>query len=376
MSLLQDALRRAQQGSGSGGGGTPHSDPGPFPPRRRDRRRLVPAAVLVLCLAAVAFLYLHRNEPADGKDRVAASEAPTEAPRVAPAASPVAPSPAASFPVPRTAVPRPEKGPAGGIRVVRSDRPASPGRTAPPPERVAPAAGSAAPAAGSAAPEVEGPSFLAVAAEPKTNPPAVATGPPHAPPDPRTLLLARYNQGILAQKQGEWDFSARIFREIVDADPSVTEAWNGLGFSLMRLGRLAEAGAAISRARSLSPNYPAAVVNEGLLRLQEGRTAESATLFERAASLDSSDPVPQVNLAIAQGILGRTRESENTLSAARRRFPANPEILYNLGALYERTGDRERSAEAYAAFLSASRGRFPAREAGVRDRLRAWGFLP
>jgi Flp pilus assembly protein TadD len=189
-------------------------------------------------------------------------------------------------------------------------------------------------------------------------------------------MLARYNEGILAQNQGEWDASARIFREIVDSDPSVIEAWNGLGFSLMRLGRLSEAGAAISRALSLSPNYPASLVNEGLLRLQEGRTAESAVLFARAASLDPSNPGPRVNLAIAQGILGNTRDSEYTLTEARRRFPSNPEILYNLGALYEHTGDRERSAETYAAFLSASRGRFPAREEGVRERLRAWRVLP
>lgn len=338
MSLLQDALRKAQQGSGSPGGGMPLPQPGPFPPRRRGRRVLVTAAVLVLFLLAVVALFLFRAAPVARQVAAPPPETSSE-PAQAPSASssPEAPPPA---PVHRAARSK-------AVGPVVRERRSSPAKPATAP--------------GSAA--VDRP----VAAKEASVPP---------PQNGRAALLARYNEGIRTQGQGEWESSARIFREVVDADPSVIEAWNGLGVSLMRLGRLDEAEAAISRARSLSPDYPAAVVNEGLLRLREGRTAESAALFARAASLDPSNPVPQVNLAIAQGILGETRDSERTLSAARRRFPANPDILYNLGALYERAGDRERSVEAYDAFLSVSRGRFPERESGVRDRLRAWGGLP
>lgn len=342
MSLLQDALRRAQRGSGSPGGGTPLPEPGPVPPGRRDRRGLVRGAVLILFLLAVAALYFYDTAPVERQVAVP----PPGTPPV-PAAAPVASSsPTASKPSP-TPLAVGSPGPKPGGRV---------GRASPAVSKAAPVAA----AADRAGPES-----------------AVRSAPPENPSrNHRAALLARYNEGIRAQQRGDWEVSARTFREIVDSDPTVIEAWNGLGLSLMRSGRLPEADAAISRARSLSPNYPAAVVNEGLLRLQEGRTAESAALFERAVSLDPANPVPRVNLAIAQGILGNTREAERTLMDARRRFPANPEILYNLGALYERIGDRERSAEAYSAFLSASAGRFPAREAEVRDRLRAWGGLP
>lgn len=357
MSLLQDALRKAQRGSGSPGGGTPLPEPGPFSPVRGSRRALVRAAVLVLLLLAVAALYLYRNAPVGRQVAASTPETPSVPAQVPSASS----SPPASPPAPVSRTARsPETGPA--VRASRS----SPAKPAKAPVTVAADRPVRANEASVSLPSSPGETLKSEEPVPAGNPPQ--TG--------RAALLARYNEGVLAREQGEWESSARIFREIVDIDSSVIEAWNGLGFSLMRLGRLTEAEAAISRALSLSPNYAAAVVNEGLLRLQEGRTAESAERFERAVSLDPSNPVPQVNLAIAQAILGRTRESEQTLSAARRRFPANPEILYNLGALYERTGDRERSAEAYAAFLSASRGRFPAKEAGVRDRLRAWGVIP
>lgn len=335
MSLLQDALRKAQQGSGRPGGGTPLPEPGPFSSKWDSRRALVRVVVLALFLAAVGAFTLYRNPQVERQAPVPPSEAPSAPMQAAPATTPPpAPAPAA---VSRPAPSKPAKD------------------SIPAADRLRAAASSVA------------------AASPGNETPVPAGNPPR---NGRAAILARYNEGILAQERGEWESSVAIFRGIVDGDPSLIEAWNGLGFSLMRLGRLPEAGAAISRALSLSPDYPAAVVNEGLLRLQEGRTAEAAERFDRAASLDPSNPVPPVNLAIAQGILGQTRESEQTLSAARRRFPANPDILYNLGALYERIGDRERSAEAYAAFLSVSRGRFPAREAGVRDRLQAWGILP
>lgn len=339
MSLLQDALRKAQRESAGPDGGTPLPEPGPLLPRRRSRRSLVRTGVLLLFLLAVGGLYLFRQAPAE-------REAPGNPPELPsrPAQSPPATSPPPAHPPPGSAAPR-SPAPAPAVRPVPE-----------PAKRSSPAAS------------------LPVSKPDAVRQEPVAGG--DSQRDDRAALLDRYNRGIQAQERGEWEPSARLFREIVDADPSVAEAWNGLGFSLMRLGRLDEAEAAIARALSLSPEYPAAVVNGGLLRLQEGRTAEAAERFARAAALDPSNPVPRVNLAIAQGILGNLRESERTLSAARRRFPSDPEILYNLGALYERVGDRERSAEAYAAFLSASRGRIPAREDGVRERLRGWGVVP
>ncbi|GAB4372717.1 MAG: hypothetical protein Kow00128_21690 [Deltaproteobacteria bacterium] len=365
MSLLQDALRRAQQGSGGSGGRTPLPGAGPLPSRRRDRRRLIRAAVIALFLLAVVLLYLNRGVPGVGTEKGPAPAVPAEAVPAAPAEPSVPPPPAASAPSRPAArlshfPPAPEI--PAAARETHPDRAAPSPPAVPPKEPISPPASE---------PEPPRP----VVAEAEGTPPDAGPTLPQAPPDPRARLLERYNEGVRAQERGEWDLAARIFGEVVDADPSIVEAWNGLGFARMKRGDLSGAEEAIGRARRLSPEYPAAILNEGLLRVREGRAAEAAALFHRAARLDPANPVPRVNLAIAQGLLDDLPAAERTLTEARERFPRNPDILYTLGVLYERAGDRERSAEAYAAFLALSGSGDSGRSADVRARLRSWGVI-
>jgi tetratricopeptide (TPR) repeat protein len=181
-----------------------------------------------------------------------------------------------------------------------------------------------------------------------------------------------FNAAAGALDRGETTEAVRLFREAIAKSPDLVEAWNGLGLGLLRMKDLEGADAALTRALALAPRYVPALLNAGLLRLEQGRVPEAAGLFSRAAALSPESPAPRVNLAVAQLRLGLPGEAEETLLAARRRFPGDADVLYQLGATYERTGVRERSAEAYAAFLSTSGGVRPDREARVRERLRSW----
>jgi tetratricopeptide (TPR) repeat protein len=152
---------------------------------------------------------------------------------------------------------------------------------------------------------------------------------------------------------------------------------NNLGISLLRQGKVADAKAAFGRTLALDPGYPPGLVNAGLLKMaKEGDPAGAAVLFARAAAADPDSPAARVNLAIAQARLGETGAALETLQAARRRFPRNADILYHTGTIHERTGNRERAAETYAAFLRESAGARPSLESSVRERLKAWGKVP
>ena len=83
-----------------------------------------------------------------------------------------------------------------------------------------------------------------------------------------------------------------------------------------------------------------------------------------------------MNLAVAQARLGKFGQAEETLLAAGRRFPGNPDVLYHLGTVYDRAGNRAKGAEAYTAFLAASAGSRPSMEEQVHARLRAWEDSP
>ncbi|MGB7971215.1 MAG: tetratricopeptide repeat protein, partial [Candidatus Deferrimicrobiaceae bacterium] len=201
-----------------------------------------------------------------------------------------------------------------------------------------------------------------------------ASVPPQDPVSPGTdpEWLAKYNVAVQAQRQGDWETSARLFQEAISSNPALIEGWNGLGISLGELGKYGEAEDAFRKALALDPEYPAALVNAGLLRMREGRIEEAAGMFERAVVIEPRWSAARVNLAIAQTRQGRDRDAETTLLAARRIFPDDPDVLYHLGMALERKGDRFAAGKTYSEFLAVSAGRYPDRERLVADRLRDW----
>jgi len=183
--------------------------------------------------------------------------------------------------------------------------------------------------------------------------------------------LEKFNAGVAALNRGDAEDAARLLREVTASSPGLVEGWNALGLALLRQRRLDEADAVFSKVLALSPRYAPGLLNAGLLRLEQGRIEEAIAYFSRAAELSPGALAPRVNLAVAQARLGKFGQAEETLLAAYRRFPDHPDVLYHLGTVYDRAGNRAKAVEAYAAFLAASAGSRPLMEDRVRARLRA-----
>jgi Flp pilus assembly protein TadD len=185
--------------------------------------------------------------------------------------------------------------------------------------------------------------------------------------------LEKFNAGVAALNRGDAEEAERLLREVTASSPGLVEGWNALGLALFRQGRLDEADASFSRVLALSPRYAPGLLNAGLLRLEQGRIEEAIAFFSRAAELSPGALAPRVNHAVAQARLGKFGQAEETLLAAGRRFPGNPDVLYHLGTVYDRVGNRAKAVEAYTAFLAASAGSRPLMEDRVRARLRILG---
>ncbi|PJB33072.1 MAG: hypothetical protein CO109_01205 [Deltaproteobacteria bacterium CG_4_9_14_3_um_filter_65_9] len=355
VSLLQDALRKAQRHGGS-------STPPPLPPLRGGSpgkpgtRWKVIAGILATAFAVgvAGVLFLTRRTgppPAVPPAPAASSVIPSPAPPVTPPPSPVPLAPPVATPAvpPMPSVSEPASirptAKAGSSRVRRPERPAS--------HRVS----------ASSVPAAEGPAIAGDAPPP-------ASG---ARIDP---VLEKFNAGVAALNRGDAEEALLLLREVTASSPGLVEGWNALGLALLRQKRLDEADAVFSKVLSLSPRYALGLLNAGLLRLEQGRIEEGAALFSRAADLSPGALAPRVNLAVAQARSGNFGQAEETLLAAGRRFPGHPDVLYHLGTLYDRVGNRAKGVEAYTAFLSASAGSRPSLEERVRARLRAWGAIP
>lgn len=355
MSLLQDALRKAQR---LGGPTAPPPLPAlrGEPPGKQGTRWKVIAGILAAAFAVgiAGVLFLTRGSGPPPAVHPVPTPSPSIPPPAIPApssASPVAPSPSGASPAePSRAavsdpVPARPKASAGSSRVRLPGRQAKHG-------------GSASPGLAAAVP-------------------AAAGGAPPTTSDGRKdPVLEKFNAGVAALNRGDPEEAARLLREVTASSPGLVEGWDAFGLALLRRNRLDEADAAFARVLSLAPRYPPGLLNAGLLRLTQGRIEEGAALFARAAELSPGALAPRVNLAVAQARLGKFGQAEETLLAAGRRFPGHPDVLYHLGTVYDRAGNRERGTEAYAAFLAASAGSRPSMEDRVRARLRAWGVSP
>ena len=354
VSLLQEALRKAQRLGGS-------STPPPLPPlrggspgKRGTRWKMIVgilAAAFAVGVAGVFFLTRTGPPPAIPPVPAPSQAIPSPAPPVTPPRSPVAPAPSGASPAvpPTTAASEPAsirptaKG--GSPHVRRPGRPAS---------HRAPAS-----------------------SVPAADLPATAGAVPLPVPGERTdPVLEKFNAGVAALNRGDAEEATRLLREVTASSTGLVEGWNALGLALLRQQRLEEADAVFSRVLSLSPRYAPGLLNAGLLRLEQGRIEEGAALFSRAADLSPGAVAPRVNLAVAQARLGKFGQAEETLLAAGRRFPGHPDVLYHLGTVYDRVGNRAKGTEAYTAFLDASAGSRPLMEDRVRARLRAWGDSP
>jgi Flp pilus assembly protein TadD len=423
MSLLQDALRklqkqeripRAPEGAQGGEGG-----PAPFPsppasqagPGRRTLRLALVAVVVTLAGAGtVVFLAMPSKSTLKAIERPrAATTLPGPAAPAGKQAPPATPDNAvvgtaakvASAPVPppadpavaprRTAsLPESPMAPPAPKAMRTSDREGTgSGATTRTKGRADRRRGKAGTPATTARPEAKSPVLPPSVPHSDTlavSPPSAAVAPPPAavvpsapsasaaprPAEPsgRSRLIARFNEGVSAQGRADWPTAESAFGDVVTLEPSLVEGWNGLGVARMRQGKTAEAGTAFAKAVALDPSYAPALVNAGLLSMQNGHDPEEgARYFARAAAADPGSPAPRVNLAIAQSRAGKMAEAEATLLDARRRFPGSPDVLYHLGSVYDRTGDRMRARAAWAAMLDAAHGTRPELEAPVRERM-------
>jgi tetratricopeptide (TPR) repeat protein/TolB-like protein len=117
----------------------------------------------------------------------------------------------------------------------------------------------------------------------------------------RTLatLLARFPndrnaRSFLAQLElssGSAETAARLYAELVRAEPTFTELTN-LGVAQLLLGRYDPAAASFRQALGLLPQSPAAVLNLADAEWLRGRKAEAAALYGKVIDLAARDPAP------------------------------------------------------------------------------------
>lgn len=383
MSLIADALKKAQQGAvrslppfslkrpASGlppwGGGAPG-------------RRLVVlvGAVGMVGVLLIGGLYLMRPKSAQTR----APARPLLAlepgsPQASSGATPSARAPARPPAPAGTSAPKSEAG--TSISEVRAaleidpeqrPRPSAEGQPAKPAARVDPRReqalgrvkealqGEAKPAAPAA------PLAPAAPAEPSPAPPVLEVHPEGGKEAAKFFAAAlRYQQeGQLARAIEEYEKS-------IAADPRNPAAYNNLGVALKESGRLDLAIEAFEKCLALDPKYEKALNNLGVIRYRKGQYEAAIDLFKQALRINPTNVESYTNLGIIYLQAQRHDDALEAFQQALRYDPRLAEAHYNLGLLWERRGHREQAQRHYQKFVELASERHAPLVARVKERL-------
>jgi tetratricopeptide (TPR) repeat protein len=123
----------------------------------------------------------------------------------------------------------------------------------------------------------------------------------------------------------------RLFRQVVQANASHTEAWRDLGLTCLELGKLADAEESLRQATRLAPLNAATHSDLGCALAQQNKLDLAEQSFREALRLEPDMPAGHNNLGLLLIWQGRLDESVIALRRAIELSPAFADAHNNLG---------------------------------------------
>jgi deoxyribonuclease-4 len=152
------------------------------------------------------------------------------------------------------------------------------------------------------------------------------------------------------QERGAYEEALLVFREVLQQNPLLPEAYIGVGDVRYKQGRYSDAEPAYARAADLDPRSFRAHHGRGKSLQMQGRTVDAIRAYQRALSVDPDSADANLNMATAYLSLGEARIATGFAERAVSLDPRNGAARVNLGVAYERTG---RASEAVGQYRQA-----------------------
>jgi len=125
----------------------------------------------------------------------------------------------------------------------------------------------------------------------------------------------------------------RLLRHALKQSEHIPVAWRGLGLALMGLGRLEEAEAAAQRVLRIEPDHPQSWITLAAVCVRLMRQEQALEAYERAARLKPEEVRLRLSIGHVNKTLGRRAESEAAYKAALQMNPKLGETYWSLADL-------------------------------------------
>jgi len=178
--------------------------------------------------------------------------------------------------------------------------------------------------------------------EPRRRP--ALTTQPGEPTEQQKTKLAQAKQAVEA---GDYDTALESFRSILAENPTITDAYLGIGEIYIIQEDFDRAEPVYARAAKLEPRNYDAQYGHGLALQMLGKFVDAVKAYHRALTLDPDSPEANINIATSYLQLGRTRSALVFAEKAVEVAPDNGSAHVNLGAIYEQMGRNEDAIDQY-----------------------------
>jgi tetratricopeptide (TPR) repeat protein len=154
-------------------------------------------------------------------------------------------------------------------------------------------------------------------------------------PDSVGKTVIAYNAlGLTYYKMGKLDLAETALRKAAELDSKSAFVWNNLGLVAFDRGHDQEAFLHFQKASELDPKYVQARLNKAVVYLDCGDYKRARTELERAVEIDPNDAEAQVALGVAARGDGKLDLARRAYERALDVEPDYPPALWNLGILY------------------------------------------
>jgi tetratricopeptide (TPR) repeat protein len=143
-----------------------------------------------------------------------------------------------------------------------------------------------------------------------------------------------------AQNAGDFDAAAREYLAVIHLRPDAAEAYASLGLVYNAQGKFAESARNLRKAEKLKPSLPGVSLYLGIDYERQRQAGLAVPHLTEAVHLDSASKDANIWLGRALWDDGRTQEALVQLRKTSILFPADPELLLNLGEAYHEAAEQ------------------------------------
>jgi Flp pilus assembly protein TadD len=173
----------------------------------------------------------------------------------------------------------------------------------------------------------------------------------------RTLtsdVLNYFNSGVTFYNQKEFSKAIQAYQKVIELDPTYVEAYNNMGIIYQMLGNADRAFGAYQKATEINPRYEKGYNNLGILLLLKGRYEEALEAFEKALAVNPNNIESHINLGILYKKKGQWEKAIESYQKALAIDPLHKETHYNIALLYEQLENLELAISHYQQFIQLS----------------------